>query len=159
MHRWVNKEESVFSTVCFSLPQCLGIQDKVLFSKLQVYSVISSLLAEVCLSVWGCKIFRNYHKNKDCSNVIAYICRQLFIFLKELACYFKHLFLRTVVGVNSLNLVKRKARFRGRLVHGLYEANKWQSWGRELGSKQETLCMDGGSTVWGSCSGKHSGII
>ena len=61
---------------------------------------ISSLLAEVCVSVWGCKIFRNYHKNKNCSNVIAYICRQLFIFLKVLACYFKHLFLRTTTSGN-----------------------------------------------------------
>lgn len=67
-------------------------QEKVLFSKGSGYSVISSLLAEVCVNLW-CRYLEIIIRTKNCSNVTAYICRQLFIFLKVLACYFKHLFL------------------------------------------------------------------
>lgn len=52
MHRWINKEGKLFAPCCFNFPQCLGIQEKVSFSKFEAYSLISSHLAG-CGCGWG----------------------------------------------------------------------------------------------------------
>ena len=62
------------------------------------------------------------------------------------------------IGVNSLNLVKRKARFRGRLVHGLYEANSGKAEGGNWAvNRKPGVWMVGAQS--GAVLGKHSGII